>query len=191
MRSGNGAVKHQLHTAKIHPYIVSWEKLGQRIVDKIIFELEYLQYSYNKRIGISDDFELLQYLNDELEDLEKFQNSLYQKSSEDKNKETKKKIQGIVKKLEETKEKASETNEGKMKNVKEDIQICITRLNQILNSENFESTGLQAKMENWYEKYLNKPFLNSIREHNFMIVSRTSEFIEYAQQQIIIEKEMD
>ncbi len=97
MRSGNGAVKHQLHTAKIYPYIVSWEKLGQRIVDKIIFELEYLQYSYNKRIGISDDFELLQYLNDELEDLEKFQNSLYQKSSEDKNKETKKKIQGIVK----------------------------------------------------------------------------------------------
>ena len=172
MKAGHGKVLHQLHTARIHPYMVSWEELGESVTDRVIAELEKIRYKYYHWDQKWDG--AIRYLE---------QVAKRGRTSEQ---TTEGCLKDIIEELEQIREDLqsgfSEQDTEMMKSMIGCINGCINVMSDILYSGKMESSGLQLKMEIWYQK-IGKTFRHSTKAHDRMIVSRTVEFLTDRQKQ--------
>ena len=149
MEKGNKMVKHQLHVAKLHPYMVSWDELGDSIYDIIERELDRLVYNLNI-------CECKEELIKKVEIIKKDIDNTDEKDLPQKLKQTIIELDNIK------------------NNSKDKFEICINNLKEI---NNFSSKGLQKEMEEEYEKHLGNKLSGSIKANDYFIVEKTKEVL--------------
>lgn len=174
MNAGGKKVKHQLHSAKLHAYLIPWNELGDRISDNIIFAIEKFMYMCMKKyngIGMNTGLfaEVKGVINICIDDIKELQ------AGKEKDENLKQILERLITALEEK----MQVIDGEQDWILECyLPVLVNNLKDIYDKDFFGSTGLQRKLEEWYPEYLGgKRFSGSTKGHNLMIVSRTAEFV--------------